>query len=108
MLIFFQHLSVMSAEQFIAEANDLFVDEDFEGALSKFNEAISMNDKEGNYFTKRSACYYKLSRYSGTWDYKPFWPSDALSDAQKAVELSPNDSSAFLRKGYLWVLIIRI
>lgn len=55
----------MSAETLLAEANDLFVDEDFDGALEKFNAAIALNNSEGNYYTKRSACLHKLSRFSG-------------------------------------------
>jgi hypothetical protein len=55
----------MSAEAFLAEANDLFVDEDFEGALQKFDAAIALKSDDGNYFTKRSACYFKLARYNG-------------------------------------------
>ncbi len=56
----------MSAEALLAEANDLFVDEDYDGALQKFNAAIALKSDDGNYFTKRSACYSKLARYNGT------------------------------------------
>ncbi|MCL4418504.1 hypothetical protein M1146_00195 [Patescibacteria group bacterium] len=55
----------MSAEALLAEANDLFVDEDYDGALEKFNAAIALNNSDGNYFTKRSACLHKLSRFNG-------------------------------------------
>lgn len=79
----------MSAEALLAEANDLFVDEDFEAALEKFNAAIALNGSEGNFYTKRSACLYKLARYA-----------DALADGTKAVELSPQDSAAYMRQGY--------
>eukprot|EP01127_Copromyxa_protea_P008447 TRINITY_DN1939_c0_g1_i2.p2 TRINITY_DN1939_c0_g1~~TRINITY_DN1939_c0_g1_i2.p2 ORF type:complete len:349 (+),score=108.71 TRINITY_DN1939_c0_g1_i2:2055-3101(+) len=78
----------MSSESLIAEANDLFVDEDYESALEKFNEAIALNGNEGNYYTKRSACLYKLARYS-----------EALEDANKAVQLTPADSASFMRQG---------
>lgn len=81
-------MSVQTADQVLAEGNSLFVDEDYEGALKKFNEAIEMEDTNSDFFAKRSFCFYKLADFPA-----------ALKDANKAIELDPTSATAFLRKG---------
>uniref|UniRef100_A0A6B2L6B7 CS domain-containing protein n=1 Tax=Arcella intermedia TaxID=1963864 RepID=A0A6B2L6B7_9EUKA len=78
----------MSAESLIAEANALFVEEEYQSAMAKFNQAIELDDKNSSYFTHRSFCHYKLENYTA-----------AMADAKKAVELDPKNAKAFLRKG---------
>lgn len=59
-------MSVQTADQVLAEGNSLFVDEDYEGALKKFNEAIEMEDTNSDFFAKRSFCFYKLADFPGS------------------------------------------
>jgi len=77
-----------SAEDLISEANSLFVDEDFEAALKKFNEAIELDSSNADYYIKRSFCHWKLENFTG-----------AMNDAKKALTLEPNNAKAHYRKG---------
>eukprot|EP00762_Andalucia_godoyi_P000780 ANDGO_03685.mRNA.1 Protein SGT1 homolog A len=71
-----------------ADANAKFVDEDFSGALSQYNCAISLDSKQPEFYVKRAACKLKLSDASG-----------ALEDANAALKLDSSNAGAFLRKG---------
>eukprot|EP01103_Thecamoeba_quadrilineata_P004766 TRINITY_DN145_c0_g1_i1.p1 TRINITY_DN145_c0_g1~~TRINITY_DN145_c0_g1_i1.p1 ORF type:complete len:370 (+),score=92.10 TRINITY_DN145_c0_g1_i1:40-1149(+) len=70
------------------EANDLFVDENYQQALVKYNEAISLEADSSDYYIKRSNCNFKLQNLT-----------DALEDANTAVKLTPHNANAFYRKG---------
>eukprot|EP01097_Dermamoeba_algensis_P010013 TRINITY_DN721_c0_g1_i2.p1 TRINITY_DN721_c0_g1~~TRINITY_DN721_c0_g1_i2.p1 ORF type:complete len:282 (-),score=65.97 TRINITY_DN721_c0_g1_i2:273-1118(-) len=76
------------AEQAYNDANRLFVDEDYNAALENYNKAISLNEKNADYFLKRSACHLKLKNFT-----------DALSDANDATKLDPSNAQCYLRKG---------
>jgi len=69
-------------------ANSLFVDEKFEEALKKYNTAIELDSQNPEYFLKRFACHMKTKNFT-----------DALGDANAAIELAPNDSTAYFKKG---------
>lgn len=56
---------VVGAETLFAEANALFVDEEYQKALKRFNQAIELEDTIADYFSKRSFCHYKLQNYTG-------------------------------------------
>jgi len=81
-------MSVQSADDVLKEANSLFVDEDYESALKKFNEAIDMDDSNSDYYAKRSFCHHKLSDHA-----------KALKDALKSIELDPSNSVGHFRVG---------
>jgi len=94
-------MSLAEVQQTLAKANSLFVDEDFDGALSSYNEAVSgaqkLCDSSSNEaavqvlteaLTARSSCQHKRGKFV-----------EALSDAQIAVARSPNSYKAYLRKG---------
>jgi len=69
------------------KGNAAFVDENYEEALSHYNEAIKINNNS-DYYVKRSTCNYKLKNYI-----------DAVSDANNAIKLNANNATAYLRKG---------
>jgi hypothetical protein len=48
------------------KANSLFVDEDYQGALGAYNDAIQADGTSAEYFIKRSACQSKLKNFTGT------------------------------------------
>jgi suppressor of G2 allele of SKP1 len=70
------------------QANDFFVDEQYKQALEKYNEAISLEQDNSEYFIKRSNCNFKLQNYT-----------DALEDANESVRLTPHNANAYYRKG---------
>eukprot|EP00475_Leptophrys_vorax_P040319 TRINITY_DN7459_c0_g2_i1.p1 TRINITY_DN7459_c0_g2~~TRINITY_DN7459_c0_g2_i1.p1 ORF type:complete len:347 (-),score=106.91 TRINITY_DN7459_c0_g2_i1:607-1647(-) len=67
--------------------NALFVDDDFEGALDAYNEAVAQEPRNSEFLVKRSACLFKLGKYK-----------ESLADAEVAAQ--ENESAAALfRKG---------
>jgi len=76
------------AVRLISEANSLFVDEDYDNSIRKFNEAIALDPSSSEYFTKRSFCHHKMDNFT-----------ESMADAKKAIELDPTNSKAYFRKG---------
>jgi len=76
------------ASKLINEAKSLFVDEDFDAALQKFNEAINLDSTNSEFYTHRSGCHHKMENFT-----------EAMADAKKAIELDPTNSRAYFRKG---------
>ncbi|XP_077869961.1 protein SGT1 homolog isoform X2 [Saccoglossus kowalevskii] len=70
-----------------SKANESFVDENYEEAIKLYTEAIEQDDQP-DYFIKRAQAYIKLEQYS-----------EAINDAQKAIDKEPRNSKAYLRKG---------
>jgi len=68
-------------------ANELFIDEEYDEALVKYNLAIEKEEKP-EFFIKRAACHIKLKNFM-----------KALQDANKAIKLEPNNATAYLRQG---------
>lgn len=71
-----------------AEANELFVDENFVDALEAYNKAITEDSTNASYYVARAACQIKLKNYK-----------EVIDDAHKCLELQPNNATAFFRKG---------
>lgn len=90
------------AQKLVSAANSLFVDECFEEALEKFDEAIKLDNTVSDFFSKRSNCKLKLEDYLGK---NPSLPGvthhpGAMQDAVTACKLDPNCPVAKFRKGY--------
>jgi suppressor of G2 allele of SKP1 len=81
-------MSKERAAQIITEANSLFVDEDYDNAIRKFNEAITLDNTNSEYYTKRSFCHHKMDNFT-----------ESMADAKKAIELDANNAKAYFRKG---------
>eukprot|EP00949_MAST-11_sp_MAST-11-sp1_P003438 g3438.t1 len=80
---------------FAERGSELFMDDDFEGAVEAFTQALEdpsaaelSKAKVAALHAKRSIAYAKLED----------WPS-SLEDATKATEFDPSNAKAFLRKG---------
>ena len=67
--------------------NAAFVDEEYETAISHYSGAIQADPEDADAFSKRSAAYLRLKRYT-----------EAVSDATASVKLHATPK-AFLRKG---------
>lgn len=77
----------MAAELF-AEGNELFVDEDYEGAVAKYDAAIEAEAGVSAYWEKRAAAKMKLGNTVSAFD-----------DAAQAVALDSGSARAQYRKG---------
>eukprot|EP01091_Cochliopodium_minus_P001145 TRINITY_DN1101_c0_g1_i1.p1 TRINITY_DN1101_c0_g1~~TRINITY_DN1101_c0_g1_i1.p1 ORF type:complete len:350 (+),score=119.16 TRINITY_DN1101_c0_g1_i1:45-1094(+) len=68
-------------------ANELFVDESYSEALEFYNKAINNQEKD-EFYVNRSNCHQKLGN-----------KKEALEDANKSLQLNPQNSKAHFRKG---------
>ena len=81
------------AMEHYTRGNELFVDENYVGALEAFSKAIETDEaietsKLASFHVKRAAAHLKLKQYD-----------EALDDGTKAVEFNPDLEMAYLRKG---------
>jgi suppressor of G2 allele of SKP1 len=70
------------------QANALFVDEDFDGALELYNQAITAAPGCADLFVSRAALHIKMENFTS-----------AIGDANKAIAIDDGNSKAYLRKG---------
>lgn len=73
---------------FASEGNGLFVDEDWQGALRAYTKAIDADPANADLYGRRAATLLKLGR-----------AADALVDAEKGLELAPDNALLNLRAG---------
>jgi suppressor of G2 allele of SKP1 len=62
---------IESAEAIFNKANSAFVDENFTEALELYNTAIEMEPSNPEFYIKRSACHYRLKRFTGKPTFAP-------------------------------------
>eukprot|EP00245_Coleochaete_scutata_P007860 TRINITY_DN23649_c0_g1_i1.p1 TRINITY_DN23649_c0_g1~~TRINITY_DN23649_c0_g1_i1.p1 ORF type:complete len:372 (+),score=95.77 TRINITY_DN23649_c0_g1_i1:151-1266(+) len=65
-----------------------FVDEDYEGAVDLYSEAIGEQPNNAGLYVSRAAAHIHLEAFT-----------EAVADANKAIELDPSLPKAYLRKG---------
>ncbi|CBY35511.1 unnamed protein product [Oikopleura dioica] len=87
----------MSADALKNEGNELLKNNDLEGAIEKYTEAITINPSNKVFFSNRSAAYAKKSEYQKAHD-----------DAVKAIELEPTWPKGYSRKGAALVGLNRL
>ena len=51
--------------EFFSKANDLLIEEDFNGALENYNFAIAKDTTKSDYFVRRAICHIKLENFTG-------------------------------------------
>jgi len=73
-------------------ANDKFVDEDYVGALELYTTAIEENDTSAEYLVKRATCHIKLEQFT-----------EAIMDANSALQQQPDNARAYLRQGQAYL-----
>jgi Flp pilus assembly protein TadD len=63
---------------------------DYEKALHSFNQLISENPKNANYYSERGVVYFHIKQ-----------KKDAIVDMNKAIELEPNNSYRYSSRAYI-------
>lgn len=71
-----------------SKAREAFVDDDFQSAVDLYTQAINLIPKSADLFAERAQANIKLNNFT-----------EAVADANKAIELDPLMSKAYLRKG---------
>lgn len=71
------------------KAKEAFIDDDFSLAVDLYTEAINLDPINANLFADRAQAHLKLNAFT-----------EAVSDANKAIQLDPSLPKAYLRKGY--------
>ncbi|MEN9443493.1 MAG: hypothetical protein RIS47_383 [Bacteroidota bacterium] len=80
-----------NAAYFVQRAQKRMLQEDFQGALRDFNDAVALEPNNASAYVNRGmlqACYLFNKR-------------SALYDFNKAIELSPNEPSGYYNRGSL-------
>nr|XP_045001391.1 protein SGT1 homolog [Jaculus jaculus] len=77
-----------TTQRFSQSFSDAVIDEDPQVALEALTKALEQNPDDAQYYCQRAYCHILLGNYC-----------DAIADAKKSLTLSPNNSTAMLRKG---------
>ncbi|XP_061344059.1 protein SGT1 homolog A-like [Gastrolobium bilobum] len=70
------------------KAKEAFFDDDFAVAVDLYSQAIHLDPNNADLFADRAQAHIKLNAFT-----------EAVSDANKAIQLNPSLSKAYLRKG---------
>lgn len=70
------------------KAKEAFVEDHFELAVELLSQAITLDPLKPEFYADRAQAHIKLNHFT-----------DAVADANKAIELNPSLSKAYLRKG---------
>ena len=79
------------ANQKLEEGNQLYYKGDYNGAIAKYNEALTLYPNGGGIYHNRGAAYDALKKYEL-----------AIADSTKAIELNPNEASYYYNRGYIY------
>ncbi|XP_059642648.1 protein SGT1 homolog isoform X2 [Cornus florida] len=78
----------MATDHPAEKAKEAFVDDNFQLAVDLYTQAINLNPKNADLFADRAQANIKLNYFT-----------EAVGDANKAIELDPSMAKAYLRKG---------
>ena len=70
------------------QGNNCFKTKDFAGAIDFYTQALGESATDHTIMGNRSAAYYQLKKYE-----------EALTDAEKCIEVQPDWSKGYQRKG---------
>ncbi|XP_004511553.1 protein SGT1 homolog A [Cicer arietinum] len=76
------------AKELENKAKEAFFDDDFALAVDFYSQAIQFDPTNANLFADRAQAHIKLNAFT-----------EAVADANKAIQLNPSLSKAYLRKG---------
>ncbi|KAJ6387334.1 hypothetical protein OIU78_017118 [Salix suchowensis] len=70
------------------KGNQAFKEKQWQKAISYYNEAIKLNDKNATYYSNRAAAYLELGSFH-----------QAEADCSKAINLDKKNVKSYLRRG---------
>ncbi|CAN1300527.1 Protein SGT1 homolog A [Linum perenne] len=76
------------AYELAEKAKEAFLDDDFQLAVDLYSKAVDLNPNNPDYFADRAQANIKLSQFT-----------EAVADANRAIQLDPKMVKAYLRKG---------
>lgn len=76
------------ASELEKKANEAFFEDDFPLAVHLYSQAIDLDPSNADFFADRAQAHIKLNNFT-----------EAVSDANKAIELNSSLTKAYLRKG---------
>ena len=77
--------------QYFEEGIRLYYQQDYTGAVDKFNKAVQLNPNFSESYYNRGVAYYFLKNYNA-----------AIADFNKYIELNPNDADAYYNRGTVY------
>ncbi|KAL9275071.1 SGT1-like protein, partial [Drosera capensis] len=80
--------SMASVSDLLMKAKEAFIDDHFELAVDLYSQAIDLNSSNAELFADRAQANIKLANFT-----------EAVADANKAIQLDPSMAKAYLRKG---------
>ncbi|KAG6746794.1 hypothetical protein POTOM_049161 [Populus tomentosa] len=82
----FKSISICTSE--VDRGNQAFKEQQWQKAISYYNEAIKLNDKNATYYSNRAAAYLELGSFQ-----------HAEADCSNAINLDKKNVKAYLRRG---------
>ncbi|XP_010450392.1 PREDICTED: protein SGT1 homolog A-like isoform X2 [Camelina sativa] len=76
------------AKELADKAKEAFIDDEFDVAVDLYSKAIDLEPNCADFFADHAQAYIKLLSFT-----------EAVADANKAIELDPTLTKAYLRKG---------
>ncbi|XP_023553537.1 protein SGT1 homolog [Cucurbita pepo subsp. pepo] len=75
-----------------AKSKEKFIDDNSELVVKLYTQAITLSPENAEYYVDRAQANIKLGLYT-----------EALADANKAIEIDPSNSKAYLRRGITYM-----
>lgn len=86
--VFLGPTEMSNASDLCREANEKYVDEDYQRAVELYTEALGLDSKRDDIYCHRAQAQLQLGNFE-----------EAADDCTKAIELNENNNKAYLRKG---------
>ncbi|XP_062147157.1 protein SGT1 homolog [Alnus glutinosa] len=80
------------ASELAEKAQEAFLDDNFQLAVDLYTQAIDLTPNDANLFADRSQTHLKLNKFT-----------EAVADADRAIQINPSMAKAYQRKGTAYI-----
>ncbi len=87
----------MSAAEFKEKANNYLKNKDYDNALKCYDEAVRLDPNDHIHYSNRSACHFNMGNFE-----------KALEDGEKCLQMKPDFSRGYQRKGLALLKLNRV